>query len=291
MRPYNRVIRFFCLLFFLLFLILVVVWIGIDSQFNRLPSANTETPADYNLSFSNHTIQSLDGTRLALWYIPAPQSKATIILVPGHRKPKSALLSIAQSLYANNYSTVLVDLRGTGQSEGRQVYLGTKEWQDVGATYQYVKSLPESQGQKIGFLSLSIGANATIIAAGQQQIGDFLIAGVPFTDFNSLIPFLIEVHNIPAFFSPFIRLALWLELGPQYYRFTPTNYMARINQPILLIGSDKDLSVPPNDAQQLFELAYPPKEFWQSPNGHFIHTDDPEAFMSHVLNFLEKSVQ
>ena len=255
---------------------------------SRVPVRSQDTPTTYGLAYTENFITSQDNIRLNTWYIPSVPSRATVILIPGIRRSKVDMLGPARQLYAAGYSTLLVDLRGEGGSQGDQSYLGTKEWQDVSAAFDFAKSQPESQGRKVGFVSFSMGSAATLVAAGKLGIGEFILAAVPFTNFNRLADFNLQQRHWPTWLSPFSLLAGRILLGAGYQETVPERYIRNIRSPILLVGGDRDQTVLPTDAAYLYSLANQPKQLWQSPDGHFVFEDNPDAFGQRMLDFLNE---
>lgn len=234
-----------------------------------------------------------DGIKISSWYIPVKNPKAVLILVHGYGEinaDKTRMLAHADYLKKAGYSTLLIDLRSFGESEGSKMTLGVKEWRDIEAAYDYLKSLPENKNKKIGFFGTSMGGVASIITKGITGKGDFIIALTPYGSFKSLFSFQLKQKGYyTPLFLPFLRLAGLLEFGLNYEKYAPINLIKRINVPIFIAGARYDQMVPLNDAKILFDNANNPKEFWQSPTDHYeIFRDNPAAFQEKILNFLSK---
>jgi alpha-beta hydrolase superfamily lysophospholipase len=84
--------------------------------------------------------------KIAYWYFPVSNPKAVVILIHEYSNPggKAQMLGHAEYLYRAGYSTVLLDLRSFGESEGDKITLGIDEWKDVDVVYDEVMSLPEN---------------------------------------------------------------------------------------------------------------------------------------------------
>lgn len=234
-----------------------------------------------------------DGIKISSWYIPVKNSKAVIMLIHGYREvnaDKTRMLEHADYLKKAGYSTILIDLRSFGESEGNKVTLGVQEWKDIEAAYHYAKSLPENKGKKVGFYGKSMGGVTSIIAKGITGKGDFIIALTPYASFKSLFKFqLKQKRYISYLFLPFLQLAAFFELGCNYEKHSPINLIKRINVPIFIAGAKYDDVVPKNDAKYLFDHANSPKEFWEAPTSHSeIFRNGPLLFQKKILNFLSK---
>lgn len=236
-------------------------------------------------------VVSIDGQRIAYWYFPADNSKATVILIHGYDNPggKTQMLVHAKYLHDEGYSTVLLDLRAYGESDRNKMTLGVNEWKDVEAVYDQVKSLKENSGKKIGFFGVSMGGATAVMTAGKTGKGDFVIASVPYLDFSSLFRFQIRAAGLPpVIFYPFMKVAARIELGKDYEQFSPLAVVKKIKSPIFLISAKNDEEISSQDAKILFDLANQPKQYWEADSKHDIFYYHPEEFKQKVISFLEK---
>lgn len=238
-----------------------------------------------------------DGIKISSWYIPVKNPKAVAILVHGYHgfkeenEGKASMLKHAQYFNKAGYSTILIDLRSSGESTGKKATLGVNEWRDVETAYDYVKTLPENKGKKIGFFGESMGGVTAIIAKGISGKGDFIIALTPYASFKSLFNFqlLSKGYYLPLFL-PMLQLAGLIELGYNYEQYAPINLIKKVNVPIFIAGAKYDEMVPEKDAKYLFDNANNPKEFWQADTTHEIFRNRPMAFQKKILGFLAKYI-
>lgn len=244
----------------------------------------------FTLDKKSVSFKTSDGVIISAWYMPVIKSKAVVILIHGltdKNGGKSLMLPHADYLTKNGYSVLLLDLRSTGESSGSKVYLGTKEWQDVEASFNFLKTLPENKDKKIGYFGISLGAVTAIITAGKTQQGDFIIASVPYASFNKLFSFQLAKEQLflPLFF-PLTKIASYIELGSHYSDFDPEKLISKINIPVLIFAAKNDQDVDYKDAGYLYSLANEPKIIWLADTSHDIHQEKPEEFSKHVLDFL-----
>lgn len=228
--------------------------------------------------------------KMAYWYFPVKNSKAVVILAHGFANPGGKVQMLAHTEYLKKagYTTIIPEFPSFGDSEGHQIYLGTREWQDLVDTYNLVKSFPETKDQKIGYLGVSMGAAASITALSQSQKGDFLIASVPFKSPDSLVEFRAKDYKNSSLLKPFIKLALITELSPGYSQYSAINNIKNVHVPLLIFQAAKDTNVNSSDAKDIYDLANSPKDFWSAPASHDIHYDLSKDFQEHVLSFLAK---
>lgn len=238
-------------------------------------------------------VTNSDNQKIAYWYFPVENPKAVLILVHGYDNPggKSQMVNHAEYLHEAGYSTVLLDLRAFGESDGNKITLGVNEWKDGEAVFDRVKSLPENKDKKVGFLGISMGAVTSIMTIGMTGKGDFVIASVPYAHFNSMFQSQMKAAGLPpAIFYPFMKIAAMIELGKNYQQFTPSAVIKNIKVPIFLISAKHDEEVNSKDAKDLYDLANEPKEYWEVESKHDIFDEHPEEFKQRVLAFLQEYI-
>lgn len=280
-----------------LFLLILIPSLGIfyrcyseiKDQLN-IHSLADKTDSSLAISAETKYFQSSNNQKLAYWYFPVKNSKAVVILVHGFANPGGKIQMIAHAQYLNKagYTTILPDLRSFDESEGRKIYLGIREWQDLVDLYNLVESFPENKDQKIGYFGVSMGATASITAISQSQKGDFLIASVPFKSFDSLAKFRAKDSKYLPILGPFIKLAALVELGFDYQKFSAINNIDKVHVPVLIFQATKDEFINKQDPKDLYDLANNPKDFWSADSPHDIYYNFPKDFEQHVLSFLAK---
>jgi hypothetical protein len=268
------------------FLLFLYVWSILHTSLRVLSDPDPSTPAKENLVFETKEFRTKDGINLSGWYIPAKKPKAVIVIVHGYYDTKATILHQAGYLYNAGYTTFFTDLRSAHRDVPST--LGIKEWQDVEAAYDYIKSRPEHKGLPVGFYSGSMGAASTIVAVGKTGKGDFLIAALPYANFTNLFRQQLRYKRLPTFLLSFVSLAAAFELGFDYAKYAPAEYIDKIHTPIFIISADNDTVVDALDTNSLFEKAHKPKEFWQAPSSHALFEDAPDQLQKHVLAFLDK---
>ena len=237
-------------------------------------------------------VTTRDNKKIAYWYFPVEKSRGVVILVHGYGNPggKSAVFGQVEYLQKAGYSTALLDLRSYGESEGQQISMGVHEWKDLEAVYDQMKLLPENNNKKIGFLGISMGAVSSIIEVGQTGKGDFIIASVPYANFDSLFSAQLTREGVsPTLFLPLMKQLAYTEFGTEYQKFTAENYITRVHVPILIIRALHDDVVKSEDAQVLYEAAAQPKTYAEIESRHDIFYFHPDEFKEVVLDFLQKN--
>ena len=239
-------------------------------------------------------LKTSDNLKIASWYMPVINPRAVLILVDGYKEvneDKIRMFSHAQYLKKAGYSTLLIDLRSFGKSDGNKITFGVNEWREVETAYDYMKSLSENKDKKIGFLGISMGGVISIITSAITGKGDFIIASTPYANFESLFDFQIRKRKLPSFiFLPFLRVAGLLEFGFNYEHYAAINMVGKVNVPIFITSAKHDQIVNFNDARDIYDKANNPKEYWQTNTSHRAFQDNPKVFQKKILSFLSKYV-
>jgi alpha-beta hydrolase superfamily lysophospholipase len=290
MMTRSLISALFILVLALVGALFLYTWYRLAQKLHLHASPGPQTPGHYGLSAETQYVTTTDGERIAFWSFPVTHAKGVIILVHGYKQAeggKGLMMNHVPYLAQAGYSTVVLDLRGHGESSGRKVSLGVKEWRDVEAVYDWVKAQSENQSKQVGLMGISMGAVTSLITAAETGKGDFVIASVPYASHARLFEFQVAKGGFPVFpFAYLMQLAAAIELGSSYQSLAPLATIDRITVPILLFSAQHDEEVNSDDAQLLYERAKAPKEFWSIDSRHDIHYFAPTEFEQRVVEFL-----
>ncbi len=101
---------------------------------------NNRSPQDLGLPSETIRFANGDGASLEGWLLTPPNPKGTVLLFHGYAACRSTLLEEGRAFYDMGFTTVLIDFRGSGGSDGSATTLGYHEAQDVVATVRHVRS-------------------------------------------------------------------------------------------------------------------------------------------------------
>ncbi len=114
--------------------------------------------------FSEVSLTTEDGVRLAAWYSP-PTNGAAIVLIHGAGGSREGVRDHAAMLREHGYGVLALDLRGHGESGGRTNRLGWQGTRDVRAAVTYLQAQPDVRA--VGGLGLSLGGEVLLGAASE----------------------------------------------------------------------------------------------------------------------------
>jgi dipeptidyl aminopeptidase/acylaminoacyl peptidase len=177
----------------------------------------------------------------------APDDRA-LILLHGYPAEKADLLPIAAAFHPD-FTTLLVDLRYFGQSEGRATTLGHRERFDLGRA---IDALAARGFTRIGVFGYSLGGAVAILGAAEDPRIRAVAAYAPFSDLAVLAGEVYAVFWLAK--HPLVALMrLWSRvfLGADITRPSPASAAARLSIPVMLVHSRDDEQIPFAHAERL----------------------------------------
>jgi uncharacterized protein len=230
--------------------LLVILWM--TGPRRKSPWA---TPASVGLEYEEVEVPSTDGITLRSWWVPAQNSSKAAVLVPGWGgyKFEEHLLQTLPVYHDAGYSSLILDLRAQGESDGKRRTLGYREVRDVRGALAWLRR----QGYALDQVVLhgwSMGG-ATVLRAAP---GTGVAAVVEEAGYGDL-PLLLRV-KIPEFvrFGEVLEPAILLvgKLFPDfdYKEVVPKREAAMLSAegvPLFIIHSTDDEIVPYEQAKLL----------------------------------------
>lgn len=192
------------------------------------------SPADAGLEHRDIRLQTDDGVALAGWYVPAPAADAPVVLFfhgnagnIGHR------LETLRLLHDAGLSSLIIDYRGFGDSEGQPSEAGT--YRDADAAWRWLTIDQAVPPQRIVLFGRSLGgAVAAELAARTGPAG--LVLESAFT----------SLPDLAAALYPWIPVRLLIR-----YQYDTADALRRFEGPILVAHSPADELIPFAHAQRL----------------------------------------
>lgn len=235
------------------------------------------------------TVMIKSNVQLECWLIQANQPLGTVILFHGYTGDKSKMLERAYKLNSHGYNTMLVDLMGSGGSEGNQVTIGYKEAVNVKDCYEYVKQTGEKH---IALYGTSLGAAALMKAIKDYGLQpDCSIIEAPFSTMYQTVCNRFDLVGA-SYFPMAPLLVFWGGVQNGFWAFShnPLDYAKSITTPTLLLFGAKDDRVTLAETEDIFNNLAGEKELHIYPNaGHVNYLKAyPEEWASDVNSFLTK---
>ncbi|MBS1513015.1 MAG: alpha/beta hydrolase [Bacteroidetes bacterium] len=238
-------------------------------------------------AYTSIQLKTKDSLTLAGWYIRVPNAKGTVALFHGHGSEKSANLSQSNFFNELGYSTLLIDFRAHGQSQGNTCTIGYREAEDVKLAYTYIKNLGE---QHIILYGISLGAaTVTKAIADYHLTPDKVILEMPFASLNETAEGKMRQAHLPA--EPFgALLTFWGGAINGFWAFDmqPKEFVKQIHCPVLLQWGRKDPGVSESEIKTIFNNIPAPKKFvvYENSGHENLYDNEPEKWEANVEEFV-----
>lgn len=207
-------------------------------------------PADYGFVHEEVELRAEDGTRLHAWWLPVAGATRTALFLHGNAGNVSYWLDAAASFRDVGWSTLILDYRGYGRSEGQPTEEGT--YQDARAAWLHLVRERGVDPFSLVIVGRSLGGGvATWLAEHHPAAG--LVLEATFTSIADVVQHVAPLPGIRRF----VRLGY-----PSLAR------MPRLALPLLVVHGRGDELVPFGHGQALFDAATGPKRFVELRGGH-----------------------
>lgn len=231
------------------------------------------------------TLRTTDGLRLRGWYVPS-RNGAAVLVFPG----RTGAQRQARMLIDHGYGVLLVDRRGTGESDGEPNGYGWGSDRDIDAAVAFLQGRSDVDPQRIGGLGLSVGGELLLEAAahntglravvsegaGMRSVNEF--ADLDAAERWLFLPLSLSSTFATAVFANDMPPAALTELVP------------RIHVPLFFIYSangqgGEELS------KTFYDAANEPKAIWTPRGGHVGGLEsDPAEYERRVVAFLDDAL-
>ena len=189
---------------------------------------------------------------LESWFIPELQPVGLAVLFHDYGQSKADLLEVATEFHDLHFSVLMVDLRASGETEGREVSFGFLEARDVTQAVLKANDFVPAGGIKVIY-GLGTGAAAVLKAASEKKLqADALIVEGVFDELRHFVDRRIDMTGIsPALIG---RLTMfWIGNSEEFdaNRHNPVEYAQRIKIPTLVLQGAVDKQGSPKEAQRV----------------------------------------
>lgn len=208
------------------------------------------SPSDIGLEYETVSLITSDQVRLHGWFVKSNINRGTVLFFHGNAGNISHRLESLRIFNHLGLSTLIIDYRGYGQSEGKISEQGI--YLDARAAWKY---LTENQGinpQRIIVFGRSLGgAVAANLAAKYRPAG--LILESVFTSVPDMAASMYPVFPV----RPLCR-----------FQFNARQSLQGVTAPVLIVHSPDDEIIPYANGRKLFASANEPKTFLELRGGH-----------------------
>ena len=232
------------------------------------------TPGELGLDFEKVDFKSADGLLLSGWYIPAENSKLTVLFCHGNGGNMSHRLDSINIFYTLGLNCFIFDNCGYGNSEGRPGEEGT--YLDAAAAYKWLTEEKNISPNDIIIFGRSLGGTIAAQLAGRTQAKALIIESA----FTSYV-------DIGRKFYPYMPVRWFAR-----FSYRTIDYLKRVHCPVMIIHSRGDELVPFEFGLELYEAANEPKElieiFGSHNDGFLVSSEIYKEAWTKWLKFLKE---
>src|SRR5947209_19819930 len=143
------------------------------------------TPWEFQADYEEVELLTADGVHFGAWYFRQAGSPQVVVVSPGHKGQRQAVLGICVALWRKGFNVVTYSYRGMPGSDRRRVTMGIEEVNELQATIDFARR--RVKGARIGLLGYSMGAVVSLLGgAGEPTIEAFVLDSA-FSDLRLLL--------------------------------------------------------------------------------------------------------
>ena len=240
-------------------------------------------------AYSDIKLKTKDSLSLNAWLIRVPHSKGTIAIFHGNGSEKSANLSQSDAFNEMGYSTLLLDFRAHGKSEGNTCTIGYREAEDVKLAYDFLKNNGEKH---ILLYGISMGAaTITKAIADYDLTPDKVILEMPFASLKETAEGKLKAAKLLS--KPLgSLLTFWGGVINGFWAFNmePKEFVKKIKCPVLLQWGKKDQGVTEIEINEIYKnISSKKKLVVYEQSGHEnLCENEPDKWEDEITEFLEE---
>lgn len=230
---------------------LILVLASCSSTFIYYPEKKIRgTPADLNLAYESVYIEAKDKVMVSGWWVPVTGARGVVLFFYGNGGNVSYYLDILPVFNELGLTTLMIDYRGYGLSEGHPSEEGT--YNDAEAAWDFIIHEKKIPPNRIIVMGRSLGGAIAAWLASRTNPG-LVILESSFLSFAKVAKDLYPWAPAKLLFGNIYNTEAAIGI---------------IRSPVLIIHSQGDEIVPFNHGIKLFELAREPKEFLKISGSH-----------------------
>ncbi|MCK4525093.1 MAG: alpha/beta fold hydrolase [Candidatus Andersenbacteria bacterium] len=197
-------------------------------------------------------------------------------------KEEETYARLASVLSDNNIGSIRFDASGFGESEGNleNDYRFSNYVADVESVYKYLLNLPYVDKDQIGVFGHSMGGmQAIVFSANYPELKAVCIISAPnemkaVAELGDKLEQWKKEGYLNLKSSKYGKFKIPYSFFEDTKKWRMTDFIKKVNCPLLFILGLADTTVPPEQTRQIFSLAKQPKKLLEIENmGHFYKKD------------------
>jgi len=242
------------------------------------------------MSHKDFFITSFDGLRLhGRFYEYAPDAPIELMFHGYRGNGDRDLCGGVQRCFSLGRSCLLVDQRGSGESQGNVITFGIKEHRDC---LSWIDFMVAHFGADVRIIltGISMGASTVLMAAGSPLPSQVkgVLADCGFSSAKAIICKVIHQLKLPApLIYPFVRLGARIFGGFDLEALSAAEAVKNATVPVIFFHGENDAFVPAQMSQENFHACGSRKMLVTTPGaGHGLcYPVDPEGYLAALQDF------
>ena len=220
------------------------------------------TPWEFQADYEEVELQTADGIAFGAWFLRQPASEQAVIVSPGHRGERQAVLGIAMALWRKGFNVIVYSYRGMPGSKRATITMGVREVSELQAAVALARQrIPRA---RIGLLGYSMGAVVSLLAAAGEPSIEALVLDSPYADLRRLLRENLRRLLLPA--GPVIAVAslmLRWRAGCWIRDCNPSAVLSGLEpRPLFFIHGGADRLTSVRHSRDLYDAYRGPREIW-----------------------------
>ena len=240
------------------------------------------------------SVVSEDGLKLCGRYLPCEKPERIVLCVHGYRgAPLEDFAASSRWLHENGCDLLLIEQRGTGESEGKYITFGAKEKRDIISWCRWIEARNEGR-LPVYLYGLSMGCTTVLLACDQGLPSSVrgIIADCGFSSVRKTF----EDRTRESFHLPPYPMMYLMEMycrtlaGFCFADADVPKALAGNTVPILFFHGEEDHFVRPENTLRNFEADAGEKELVVVPGAtHLVScSENPQLYTEKVRSFFER---
>lgn len=178
---------------------------------------------------------------LESWFIPELHPAGLAVLFHDYGQCKADLIEVAAEFHDLHFSVLMVDLRASGETEGREATFGYRESRDVTQALLKANDFTPAGGIKVVY-AIGTGAAAVLKAASEKKIqADAIILEGVFDTLRHFVDRRIKITGMAPVLIGWLTTA-WIRYSENFKgeHHDPVQYAKRVKIPTLILHGDRD---------------------------------------------------
>ena len=188
------------------------------------------------------------------WLLPGKPQQGLIIITHGWGANRELMLPLARPLHAAGFSVIVFDARNHGSSDSDNFSSMPRFAEDIEAVLRWSQTQSQLKTERIALIGHSVGAAATLLAASRRRDIAAVVSLAAFAHPDGMMRRWLAAKGLPFFPLGWyvLNYVQWV-IGHRFDKIAPINTIQTIRCPILIMHGSDDTTIPPDDAQALFE--------------------------------------